>query len=143
MTRAEGLRVWHAAQEFSDDIAELCEQMPRRGTTRLRAQMLDSSESVADNIAEAAGRGVPGEKLQFLRYARASLEECQGQLKRCRKRGLVDEDTFHRLWNRSVAINKMLGSLIARIERALEEEKDSAPKGLAAHDPGEKARAPP
>ena len=54
--------------------------------------------------------------------ANGSLEESQNQLRRCINLGLIDKKAFFKVWNLSVAISRMLFSLIERLERQLEAE---------------------
>jgi len=117
MSRSDGLRVWHAARDYADQICVFCETLPRGVPTGLRGQLMRAANAVPDNIAEGAGRATRGEKLKYFRYARGELEESQSQLKGCRKKGLLDDSTYFRLWNRAVAVGKMLASLIAGLER--------------------------
>ena len=117
MSRSDGLRVWHAARDYADQVTEFCESLPRSAPTGLRGQLSRAANAVPDNIAEGAGRATRGEKLKSFRTARGELEESQSQLRSCRKKALTDDPTYFRLWNRAVAVGKMLASLIAGLER--------------------------
>ena len=117
MSRSDGLRVWHAARDYADEVTAFCESLPRRAPAGLRGQLARAANAVPDNIAEGAGRATRGEKLKAFRNARGELEESQSQLKACRKKRLIDDTLYFRLWNRAVTIGKMLASLIADLER--------------------------
>ena len=117
MSRSDGLRVWHAAREYADEVIAFCEPLPRSAPRGIRGQLARAANAVPDNIAEGAGRATRGERLKSFRYARGELEESQSQLKACRKKALIDDATYFRLWNRAVTVGKMLASLIAGLER--------------------------
>ena len=118
MSRSEGLRVWDAAREFAEEVSVAAKDLPRHAPAGLRAQFASSAHSISSNIAEGVGRGSPGEKLQFARVARGSVEESQNYLRICGNLGLIERATFFRLWNRAVVIARMLSVLIARLERS-------------------------
>src|SRR5262245_12926039 len=98
MSRADGLRVWHAARELAHDVNEVTKSFPRGAPSKLRSQLSSAASSVSRNIAEGVGRGTDGEKAQFFRVARGSLEETQSDLRLARDEGLIDRKTFYRLW---------------------------------------------
>ena len=117
MGRSNGLRVWHAARAFARDIARLGARLPARTPPKLRVQIITSSRSASNCIAEGAGRGVRGEKLHYMRMARGSIEEAQDQLLELDGERLIDKRTYHALWNRSVVIYRMLTNLMVQLER--------------------------
>jgi four helix bundle protein len=118
MSRADGLRVWHAAREMAHDVNRVAKSFPRSAPSGLRSQLSSAAYSVCRNIAEGVGRGTNGEKVQFFRLARGSLEEAQSDLRLSADEGLIDRKTFYRLWNRTVVINRMLTALIVKMERS-------------------------
>src|SRR5262249_6357519 len=82
MGRMHGLRLWHAAREFSEDVLNVAAQLPIRDLAKLRSQLATAAHSVSSNIAEGAGRnGSTRERAQFLRIARGSLDETQNHLR--------------------------------------------------------------
>jgi|GraSoiStandDraft_10_1057309.scaffolds.fasta_scaffold667250_2 four helix bundle protein len=115
MSRSDGLRVWHAAREFAEEVSTLARDLPRTAPARLRSQLAAAAHSVSSNIAEGAGRGTSGEMAQFFRLARGSLEETQSNLRICVNTSLIDRQKFYPVWNRSVAISRMLAALIDRL----------------------------
>ena len=117
MSRSDGLRVWHAAREFAEVVSTLARDLPRTAPAGLRAQLAAAAHSVSSNIAEGAGRGTNGEMVQFFRLARGSLEETQSNLRICANTSLIERKKFYPVWNRSVAINRMLAGLIDRLSK--------------------------
>lgn len=60
----------------------------------LKNQILASSGSVMDNIAEGFERDGKKEFLNFLYYSKGSLGETRSQLYRCLDAGYIDENEF-------------------------------------------------
>ena len=127
MSRSEGLRVWHAAMELAQMIADVARRLPRGAPTKLRGQLESASNAIPALIAEGIGRGTPKEKVHYFRTSRGSVEETQTHLRRCLDLQLIDQRTFYRPWHRAVVVLRMLTQLIARIERGARERRDSTP----------------
>ena len=116
MGRAHGLRVWEAARQFADDMIALMNSL-EDCPAGLKSQAITAARSVSNGISEGAGRGSRGGKVQFIRIARGSIEECQDDLRELINGEYIDKPTFYRFWNRSVLIDRMLGALIDTLER--------------------------
>ena len=117
MESFEGLRVLQVTRELAEEVIAAVAEFPRHDPARLRSQLAEAAESVSSNIAEGVGRSSLGERLQFFRVARGSLEETKNHLKVCANTGRLRRRTFYRLWNRSVVSSRMLASLMANLER--------------------------
>ena len=117
MGRSHGLRVYFAAREFADAVNALARRLPRSCPAGLRSQLVTAARSVSNAISEGAGRGTPGEKLQYFRIARGSIEEAQDQLRELGTLKLITQKTFDWLWSRAATIDRMLASLIHKLER--------------------------
>lgn len=52
----ESLKVWQKARQIRNEIFELCKSFPRQETYKLTDQMIRSSRSIGNNIAEGYGR---------------------------------------------------------------------------------------
>ena len=78
---------------------------------------MEPSRAIGASIAEGFGRGTTAEKIHYSRNANGSLEESQEQLRECINNHLIDQKTFYPPWNRSVAISRMLASLMEELER--------------------------
>lgn len=76
----EDLKVWQIAREIRNNIFELVKQFPETEKYRLIDQMVRSSRSISDNIAEGYGRFHYQENIQFCRQARGSAYELINQL---------------------------------------------------------------
>jgi four helix bundle protein len=76
----EDLKVWQIAHKISVDIFELTKNFPSEEKYRLKDQMLRSSRSISDNIAEGYGRFHYQENIQYCRQSRGSAYELINQL---------------------------------------------------------------
>lgn len=75
MKNFEELEVWKSARLLRLEVRILTERFPADERFRMVDQLLRSSRSIADNIAEGHGRYHYQENIQFCRIARGSLSE--------------------------------------------------------------------
>lgn len=71
----ESLNVWQQAREIRNEIFQLCKGFPKEETYKLTDQMIRSSRSIGNNIAEGYGRFHYQENIQFCRQSRGSSYE--------------------------------------------------------------------
>lgn len=71
----EDLKVWQLARKIRNEIFELVKKFPKTEKYRLTDQMIRSSRSITDNIAEGYGRYHYQENIQFCRHSRGSAYE--------------------------------------------------------------------
>lgn len=76
----EDLRVWQIAHKISIETFELTKRFPSDEKYRLKDQMIRSSRSISDNIAEGYGRFHYQENTQYCRQSRGSAYELINQL---------------------------------------------------------------
>jgi four helix bundle protein len=74
------LEVWQLCKSIRDEIWNLCKSFPKEEKYRLSDQMIRSSRSATDCIAEGYGRYHYQENIQFCRQARGSMYELMNQL---------------------------------------------------------------
>ena len=80
MYRLEDLEVWRITRELRIKISTLCKEFPTEEKYRLTDQLIRSSRSIHNNIAEGFGRFHYQENIQFNRQARGSLFETMDHL---------------------------------------------------------------
>ncbi len=80
MYKLEDLEVWRITRDLRIKISKLCKKFPIEEKYRLTDQLLRSSRSVHNNIAEGFGRFHFQENIQFNRQARGSLFETMDHL---------------------------------------------------------------
>jgi four helix bundle protein len=93
--KLEDIEVWQLARSLSSEIYQLCEGPEYKKDNGMRYQMLNSSGSIADNIAEGFGRRGNKEFHCFLMIAGGSAEELKSQLYRSLDRGFLTEENFN------------------------------------------------
>ncbi|MDZ7807735.1 MAG: four helix bundle protein [Gracilimonas sp.] len=76
----EDLRVWQLAREIQNVIFVLVKTFPSEEKYRLTDQMIRSSRSISDNIAEGYGRFHYQENIQYCRQGRGSAYELKNQI---------------------------------------------------------------
>jgi four helix bundle protein len=69
------LEVWKQCKKIRREVWNLCKGFPKEERYRLSDQMIRSSRSATDCIAEGYGRYHYQENIQFCRQARGSLYE--------------------------------------------------------------------
>jgi four helix bundle protein len=73
------LEVWQQCREIRREVWDLSKTFPQEEKCRLSDQMIKSSRSATDGIAEGYGRFHYQENIQFCRHARGSLFELMNQ----------------------------------------------------------------
>lgn len=73
------LEVWQQCREIRREVWDLSKTFPQEEKYRLSDQMIRSSRSATDCIAEGYGRFHYQENIQFCRHARGSLFELMNQ----------------------------------------------------------------
>jgi len=90
------LLAWQAADELATAVHDLVVKFPHIYAD-LRGQMLKSSGSAPDNIAEGYCRNALGDYIRFCEIARGSLGELGSQIQRCERWRLISGDSLTQL----------------------------------------------
>ena len=107
----ENLKVWQRALEFSFQIHELSRGFPKEELYILTSQIKRAADSVALNIAEGSTGQSNAEFKQFLGYAIRSAIEVAACLFIGKRRNIIDEKDFSRLYQEAQEIIRMLQAL--------------------------------
>ncbi len=91
ITKFEDLEIWKDARILCHKIRWITENTSLSKDFSIKDQILRSSGSVMDNIAEGFERDGNKEFIQFLSIAKASLGETRSQLHRAFDSGHIDE----------------------------------------------------
>ena len=84
----------------------------------LISQIRRSAVSIPSNIAEGYGRRSTQDYIRFLRIANGSLFEMQTQMEISLNLQYIDQKTFEGVYESSREIERMLSSLISKVEKS-------------------------
>ena len=110
--RFEDLDVWKNARMLCIKIRELAVSTALAKDYALKDQVLRSSGSVMDNIAEGFERDGKKEFIQFLYIAKGSLGETRSQLCRCFDARYITEEQSNDLFNDCLNLSAKIKSFI-------------------------------
>jgi four helix bundle protein len=114
----EELPVWKLAFEQFKMVVQAVNAGTFRRDFALRDQILRSSGSVVDNIAEGFGRGGNKELINFLSIARGSHDECRAQMLRAHVLGHVDDEFKETFMKQSTETGLQLTSFMQYLSRS-------------------------
>ncbi len=116
--RFEELEIWKISREFSKDIYYQFKQYRTSSDVPLSNQILRSSGSIVDNIAEGFERGGNKEFLQYLWISKASAGECRSQLHRALDHQVITSEDFELLKTKVEEISKKIYRLIHHLKES-------------------------
>ena len=120
--RFEDLVIWQQARKLSKEVYEITKSGDFRYDSRFVQQIRAAVGSIMDNIAEGFERDGNKEFIQFLYIAKGSCGEVRSQLYRALDAEFINEETFTRMLNESLSLNKGILNFIKSL-------KSSAIKG--------------
>ena len=107
----EKLEVWRKSLELSFNIHDLTRSFPKEELYILNSQIKRAADSVALNIAEGSTGQSNAEFKQFLGYTIRSAVEVVACLYIGRKRNMVGEEDFQKLYSQTEEVVKMTQAL--------------------------------
>ncbi|MDB5000640.1 MAG: hypothetical protein JWR76_1717 [Mucilaginibacter sp.] len=107
----EKLIVWQKAVDLSADIHELTRTFPKDELFILTAQIKRAADSIALNIAEGSTGQSNAEFNKFLGYALRSDIEVVSCLYLAKKRSLIAEESFLKLYQQCEEVLAMINGL--------------------------------
>jgi four helix bundle protein len=113
------LKVWAKAHEVTLLVYDETRTFPREEVYGLTSQIRRAAASVAANIVEGCGRRSDGEFKRFLQIARGSACELEYHLLLARDLKFLNEDSFRKLDGLVVEVQRMLTSLVQRLQPVL------------------------
>ena len=111
MDKRRRIAVQEAADLVADEINRLIDSKPKKRLLNV-AQLRRSANSVPGNIAEGLGRGEGAARNDKFRTARGEAEETISRLRSNFVGERIEKAVYWRLRNRSMAVIKMLNSLL-------------------------------
>lgn len=116
--RFEELTVWNESREFSKEIHSIFKYKNQLEERALSNQIIRSSSSIMDNIAEGFERGGNKEFLQYLWISKASAGESRSQLYRALDFEMIQEDEFLKLKSKAELLSVGIYRLIVQIKKS-------------------------
>ncbi|MDZ7719398.1 MAG: four helix bundle protein [Balneolaceae bacterium] len=114
----EDLKVWQLGREIRNEIFERVKSFPKVELYRLTDQMIRSSRSITDQIAEGYGRFHYQENIQYCRQARGSAYELKNQLITALDCKYISKEEFQAYNKNIVRCIKMINGYINYLRRA-------------------------
>lgn len=109
------LIVWQKSMTLVTDVYKATRTFPREEVYALVSQLRRCAISIPSNIAEGYGRKSTGDYVRFLQIAMGSLFEIQTQLEIARNLEFLSQDHFEKIHESSREIERMLSSLIRKL----------------------------
>jgi four helix bundle protein len=107
----ENLKVWQRAIELTGEIDVLTKSFPKGEVYILTSQIKRAADSIALNIAEGSTGQSDKEFSRFLGFALRSGIEVVSCLYIARRRKIIENETFDKLYNELSEIIKMIQAL--------------------------------
>lgn len=114
--RFEDIIAWQKARVLCQIIKPLTEREGFSRDFKLKDQILSSSGSVMDNIAEGFERQTNKEFVYFLFVSKGSCGEVRSQSYRALDFKYITQQEFEDIHTRALEISKILHGLIVRIQ---------------------------
>ena len=111
MSSVDDVRAWQAAIQIAVRTRSLVAQFPTRGYADLRDQMIRSSESIGNNIAEGRIPMFEREVIRYLDTAACSAGELSSQLTTVMEYGIVPRWQAFNLNGTVICTRRMIESL--------------------------------
>jgi len=112
----EEILAWQKAREFCKKIKLLTDKPEFSRDYKLKDQILSSSGSIMDNIAEGFERQGNKEFLQFLYISKGSCGETRSQLYRASDYNYITPEEFNDAFFDALEISRILHGLISSIQ---------------------------
>ena len=106
----EKLRAWQDALEYANDIHLMTRDFPKEELYILTSQIKRAADSIVLNIAEGSTGQSDSQFSQFLGYAIRSGVEVVACLHLSKKRDIITQEAFEKLYNEA---HKLLRSIQA------------------------------
>ncbi|MDO9254219.1 MAG: four helix bundle protein [Bacteroidales bacterium] len=114
----EDLDLWKNARELCKKIREIINTTVLQKDYALKDQILRSSGSVMDTIAEGFERDGNKEFTQFLYISKGSLGETRSQIHRCFDSGYLSELKYNELITDCLNLSGQISNLITYLHKS-------------------------
>ncbi|MDP2423762.1 MAG: four helix bundle protein [Bacteroidales bacterium] len=118
ITKFEDLEIWKAAREICKKIRSIAENTKLEKDFSLKDQVIRSSGSIMDNVAEGFERDGKKEFVQFLSIAKASCGETRSQVHRIFDAGYISEEKHQELFEDCTSLSAQIAGFIKYLNRS-------------------------
>jgi len=112
----ERLRVWQLAFDLALDIYRVTTKFPSSERYGLSSQLRRAATAIPTNIAEGNARDHRREYVQFCMIARGSLAEAKCLTQLSHRLGLITDDEYTAIRNKTNHVGALLQGLIRRLK---------------------------
>jgi four helix bundle protein len=117
--RFEDIEIWQLSATLDIEIFRLTEENQHLVRDfKFKGQILGSSGSIMDNIAEGFERGGNREFIQFLSFSKGSAGELRSQIRRCYNRGYITNEVHSDFIRKCEAISERLNNFMRYLNRS-------------------------
>jgi four helix bundle protein len=110
------LIVWQKGMALVKDIYLTSQAFPKEELYGLTSQIRKCAVSIPSNIAEGYGRNSTGDYKRFLQIANGSLYELQTQIQIALDLNYISQESFNKIFNLSIEIDKILYTIIQKLK---------------------------
>ena len=112
INRFEDLEIWQEARELCKTLFKVTSKEPFSKDYKFRNQIMSSSGSVMDNIAEGYERDGTKEFIQFLSIAKGSCGETRSQSYRAHDFGYIEKEQLELLLEKTILLGRSISGFM-------------------------------
>lgn len=121
--RFEDLRIYSKALGYINWVYQATSTFPESAQVGLTNQFIKTTQTIALNIAEGSARN-KSQFIYYLKMAKSAVRDCVVYTTVASQLGLFNEENTEYSRNQLMELTKMIGSLIASLQRTMPGAKD-------------------
>jgi four helix bundle protein len=133
VARFETLWVWQKAHSLRIKISDICRLLPAEEKYRIKDQIIRSSNSVADNIAEGNSSFYYKDKIKGYYQARKEAGETQNHLINMESKKYINKDQLNNMLGEYEEIIRGLNGLIRSVSEKRTRDNEKGSRYLGKH----------
>lgn len=122
--RFEDLRIYAKSLEYTKWVHGVINMFSNEAQNNLGINFVKSAQAIALNIAEGSARN-KSQFIYYLKMAKSAVRECVVYTAICHDQQLFSEENNEHSRNHLMELTKMIGSLIASLQRSVPNVKDA------------------